>query len=185
MEVGNRRWTCVVVSLRGLHRRTGLRKCWCRQDAAREDSREQHPGTADRSTIQHYYCVSPVAQEGKKPTVIAFDEEGHRLFVGPGDPGKLIVLDSHSGKIVTSYPAAAMVDDLVYNGTSKRIYFAGTEFLDVFHQKDADHYDRIGHIPTSFRAKTGVLVPELNRYYLAVPHHGKQAAELRVYEVLP
>jgi hypothetical protein len=55
----------------------------------------------------------------------------------------------------------------------------------VFHQKDADHYDRVGHIATSFRAKTGVLVPELSRYYLAVPHHEKQIAELRVYEVSP
>ena len=127
----------------------------------------------------------PIAQEGKKPTAIAYDEQGHRLFVGPRDPGKLIVLDSDSGKIVASYPAAAMVDDMAYDDSSKRIYFAGTEFLDVFHENDADHYDRIGHIPTSFRAKTGVLVPELNRFYLAVPHHEKQTAELRVYEVLP
>ena len=127
----------------------------------------------------------PIAQEGKKPTAIAYDEQGHRLFVGPRDPGKLIVLDSDSGKIVASYPAAAMVDDMAYDDSNKRIYFAGTEFLDVFHQNDADHYDQIGHIPTSFRAKTGVLVPELNRFYLAVPHHEKQTAELRVYEVLP
>ena len=127
----------------------------------------------------------PIAQEGKKPTAIAYDEQGHRLFVGPRDPGKLIVLDSDSGKIVASYPAAAMVDDMAYDDSSKRIYFAGTEILDVFHENDADHYDRIGHIPTSFRAKTGVLVPELNRFYLAVPHHEKQTAELRVYEVLP
>ncbi len=127
----------------------------------------------------------PVAQEGKKPTTIAFDEDGHRLFIGPRDPGKLIVLNSDSGKIVASYPAAAMVDDMAYDNKSKRIYFAGTEFLDLFQQRDADHYDRVGHIPTSFRAKTGVLVPELGRYYLAVPHHEKQTAELRVYEVLP
>jgi hypothetical protein len=126
----------------------------------------------------------PILKEGKRPTAIAFDEARHRLFVGPREPGKLIVLDSDSGKIVTSYPAAAMVDDMAYDGKSKRIYFAGTEFLDVFHQTDADHYGRIGHISTSFRAKTGVLVPELSRYYLAVPHHGKQSAELRVYEVL-
>ena len=126
-----------------------------------------------------------VVQEGKNPTSMAFDESGHRLFLGTRVPGKLVVMDSDSGKIVTSYPAAAMVDDMAYDGGSKRIYFAGTEFLDVFQQKDADHYDRIGHIPTSFRAKTGVLVPELNRYYLAVPHHEKQIAELRVYEVLP
>lgn len=124
-----------------------------------------------------------VAQEGKNPTSMAFDESMHRLFFGTRVPGKLVVMDSESGKIVSAYPAAAMVDDMAFDGGSKRIYFAGTEFLDVFHQQDADHYDRIGHVPTSFRAKTGVLIPELKRYYLAVPHHEKQTAELRVYEV--
>jgi WD40 repeat protein len=127
----------------------------------------------------------PVAQEGKNPTAMAFDESGHRLFMGTRVPGKLVVMDSDSGKIVTSYPAAAMVDDMAYDGGGKRIYFAGSEFLDVFHQQDADHYHHIGHIATSFRAKTGVLVPELSRYYLAVPHHEKQTAELRIYEVSP
>jgi DNA-binding beta-propeller fold protein YncE len=126
-----------------------------------------------------------IAETGKNPTSMAFDEDAHRLFLGTRVPGKLVVLDSDSGKVVTSYPAAAMIDDLAYDSQSKRIYFAGTEFLDVFHEHDADHYDRIGHIATAFRAKTGVLVPELNRYYLAVPHHEKQTAELRVYEVLP
>ena len=115
---------------------------------------------------------------------MAFDEDGHRLFIGTRVPGKLVVMDSDSGKIVTSYPAAAMVDDMAFDAASKRIYFAGSEFFDVFLQKDADHYDRMGHIATSFRAKTGVLVPELSRYYLAVPHHEKQTAELRVYEVV-
>lgn len=126
-----------------------------------------------------------IADAGKNPTSIAFDESAHRLFLGTRAPGKLVVVDSDSGKVVTGYPAAAMVDDMAYDGPSKRIYFAGSEFLDVFQEKDADHYDRIGHIATSFRAKTGVLVPELNRYYLAVPHHEKQTAELRVYEVVP
>jgi DNA-binding beta-propeller fold protein YncE len=125
-----------------------------------------------------------IAETGKNPTSMSFDEDGHRLFLGTRVPGKLVVLDSDSGKVVTSYPAAAMIDDMAFDGASKRIYFAGTEFLDVFHETNADHYERIGHIATSFRAKTGVLVPELKRYYLAVPHHDKQVAELRVYEVL-
>jgi hypothetical protein len=94
-------------------------------------------------------------------------------------------VNSDSGKVVASMPAAAMVDDMAYDAQRKRLYFAGTLFLDVFQQSDADHYDQIGHIPTSFRAKTAILVPELNRFYLAVPHHEKQAAEIRVYNVLP
>jgi hypothetical protein len=127
----------------------------------------------------------PLAQEAKKPTAIALDESGHRLFVGTRDPGKLVVLDTASGKIVSSTPAAAMVDDMAYDSASKRIYFAGTLFLEVFLQRDADHYDRVGHVPTAFRAKTAILVPELNRYYLGVPHHENQTAEVRVYNVLP
>ena len=126
-----------------------------------------------------------VLAEAKKPTAIAFDEDGHRLFAGTRDPGKLIVMDSGSGKVMASLPAPAMVDDMAYDSARKRIYFAGTLFIDVFQQRDADHYDRIGHIPTAFRAKTGILIPELNRYYLAVPHHEMQVAEVRVYKVLP
>jgi len=123
--------------------------------------------------------------EAKKPTAIAFDEAGHRLFAGTRDPGKLIILDTDSGKVVSSLPAPAMVDDMAYDGDHKRIYFAGNEFIDVFQQHDPDHYDLIGHIPTSFRAKTAILIPELNRYYLAVPHHASRTAELRVYKVVP
>ncbi len=126
-----------------------------------------------------------VAQEGKKPTAIAFDEQGHRLFVGPRDPGKMVVLNSESGKVVASKPAAAMVDDMGYDSKNKRIYFAGSLFIDVFKQTDADNYEQIAHIPTAFRAKTAILLPELHRFYLAVPQHEKQSAELRVYNVLP
>jgi DNA-binding beta-propeller fold protein YncE len=127
----------------------------------------------------------PISEAGKKPTAIGIDENSRRLFLGTREPAKLVVLDTDSGKVVSSYPAAAMVDDMAYDSQHKRIYFAGTEFLDVFQQSDADHYERIGRIPTGFRAKTGILVPELNKYYLAVPHHEKQSAELRVYDVLP
>jgi len=126
-----------------------------------------------------------IATEGKKPTAIAFDEEAHRLFIGTRDPGKLIVLDSDSGKVVSSMPAAAMVDDMAYDPQRKRLFFAGTLFIDVFQQSDPDHYVQIGHVPTSFRAKTAILVPELNHFYLGVPHHKKQTAEIRVYNVLP
>ncbi len=126
----------------------------------------------------------PLGDAGKKPTAIAFNEDDHRLFVGPRDPGKLVVIDTTSGKVVTSMPAAAMVDDMAWDAKRKRVIFAGTMFTDVFQQKDPDHYQQISHISTAFRAKTGVLVPELNKFYLAVPHHEKQSAELRVYSVV-
>jgi DNA-binding beta-propeller fold protein YncE len=122
--------------------------------------------------------------EAKGLTTIAFDAANHRLYVGARQPAKLYVLDSDSGKVITSVPAPAMVDDMAFDPGQKRIYFAGTEFTDVFKVDDTDHLERIGHIPTAFRAKTAILVPELNRFYLAVPHHGAKPAAVRVYETV-
>jgi DNA-binding beta-propeller fold protein YncE len=117
-------------------------------------------------------------------TTISFDAANHRLYVGGRQPAKLYVLDSDSGKVITSVAAPAMVDDACFSSAQKRIYFAGTDFTDVFEIKDADHLERIGHIPTAFRAKTAILVPELNRYYVAIPHHGTKSAAISVYETL-
>jgi hypothetical protein len=97
----------------------------------------------------------------------------------------LVVLDSDSGKVIADLPAVGLVDDMAYDAKNKRIYLAGDGFVDVFEQKDTDHYSLLAHVPGSFRAKTAILVPELNRYYLAVPHHDGKEAEVRVYDVQP
>jgi DNA-binding beta-propeller fold protein YncE len=127
----------------------------------------------------------PLPAGDKLNVAMAFDEANHRLFVVTRNPGKLIVLNSDSGKAVTSLPAVDMVDDLSYDPHQKRLYLAGNGSLDVFEQKDPDHYALLAKIPGAFRAKTGTLVPELNRYYLAVPHHENKEAEVRVYEIQP
>lgn len=124
----------------------------------------------------------PLPAGDKLNVAMAFDEANHRLFVVTRKPGKLIVLNSDTGKVVTSLDAVGMVDDMSYDAQRKRIYLAGDGSVDVFAQKDADTYSLLAKVPGSFRAKTGILVPELNRYYLAVPHHDKQEAEVRVYE---
>jgi DNA-binding beta-propeller fold protein YncE len=127
----------------------------------------------------------PLPAGDKSNVAMAFDEADHRLFVVTRTPGKLIVLNSDTGKVVASVAAVGMVDDMAYDTKQKRIYVAGDQFVDVFNQKDADHYALLGRVPGSFRAKTGILVPELTRYYLAVPHHENQGAEVRVYDVQP
>jgi hypothetical protein len=127
----------------------------------------------------------PLPAGDTQNVAMALDETNHRLFVVTRKPGKLIVLNSDSGKVIADLPAVGFVDDMSYDAKQKRLYLAGDQFVDVFEQKDPDHYALLAKIPGSFRAKTGILVPELNRYYLAVPHHEKKDAEVRVYEVQP
>jgi DNA-binding beta-propeller fold protein YncE len=126
----------------------------------------------------------PTGQVAKHLIAMSFDEAGHRLFVSTRTPGKLIVLDTDSGKVVTSLPCVSDNDDMAYDSASKRIYISGSGFVDVYQQKDADHYDQIAHLATAFKARTSILVPELKKYYLAVPHRGTTAAAVRVYDVV-
>jgi YVTN family beta-propeller protein len=141
-------------------------------------------GVLDRSKSA-LSATWPLPPGDKVNVAMAFDETGHRLLISTRNPGKLVVLNSDSGKVIADLPAVGMVDDMAYDAKTKRIYLAGDGFVDVFEQKDPDHYSLLAHVPGSFRAKTAILVPELNRYYLAVPHHDGKEAEVRVYDVQP
>ena len=52
----------------------------------------------------------------------------------------------------------------------------------VFQEPDANHFARVAHIATAAGARTSLFVPEQARLYLAVPHRGRQKAEVRIYE---
>ncbi|HEX4165172.1 MAG TPA: YncE family protein [Bryobacteraceae bacterium] len=116
---------------------------------------------------------------GPEPHAVALDPDNHRLFVGSRvkrshiyKPGKMVVMDSENGKVIEATRTEGGVDEVVFEPASKRIYYTGTTgFVDVFKQISADKYERLGLIATGAIAKTSLLVPELNRFYAAVPKH--------------
>jgi DNA-binding beta-propeller fold protein YncE len=116
-------------------------------------------------------------------TPLAYDGVNHRVFVAGRKPPSLVVLDSESGKIIATLPTAEMTDDMAFDPASKRIYVACNDFAVVYLQKDADHYEELGRVPTGFRAKTNILVPQLKRYYVAAPRHENEMAGVKVFEI--
>lgn len=131
-----------------------------------------------RAVVAHW----PVTQAAANYSM-AFDEAHHRLFIGCRQPARVLVLDTDTGKIVTEVECAGDTDDVFYDGKTKHIYVSGGEgFISVFAQLDADKYQPVAKIPTAAGARTSLFVPALGRLYLAVPHRGKQSAEVRVYE---
>ena len=56
---------------------------------------------------------------------MALDAANHRLFIGSRNPAKLVVLDTDTGKIVTSVEGVGHTDDLWYDGAQKCIYMSG------------------------------------------------------------
>jgi DNA-binding beta-propeller fold protein YncE len=118
----------------------------------------------------------------KVNVAMALDEENQRLFVACRT-GVISVLDTQSGKEVTALPITKGVDDLTYDAASKRVYAACDGAVDVYKQTSPDTYKSLGKVPTGPVGRTARLVPEINRYFVAVPQHGTTNAEVLVFEV--
>src|ERR1700730_15926368 len=118
----------------------------------------------------------------KGPVAMGFDESNQRLFVACRS-GDIVVLNTETGREVTVLPMTKGVDDLTYDASKRRIYAAGDGSVDVYEQTDRDNYKLAGKVPTGPVGRTARLVPELNRYFVAVPQHGTTSAEILVFEV--
>jgi DNA-binding beta-propeller fold protein YncE len=120
---------------------------------------------------------------------MALDEAHHRLFVGCWTPPRLLVFDTETGKEVASSEignkgaTTGNTDDIFYDSSRSRVYVLnGLGSIDVFQQKDPDHYDRIASYPTPPGTRTGFFVPEWGKLFAAVLKQGEQNAEIRVYQ---
>src|SRR6266480_3325262 len=115
---------------------------------------------------------------------MALDEANHRLFVGCRIPSKLIVLNTESGDVVAKIDIAGDPDDVFYDSKRHRIYaICGAGKIDIIEQTDPSNYKASSKIETADGARTGLFVPERDTLFVAVPHRGSQAAEIRCYQV--
>jgi DNA-binding beta-propeller fold protein YncE len=119
----------------------------------------------------------------KNNVAMALDETHHRLFVACRT-SQIAVLDTQTGKEVTSFPITKGVDDITYDAVSKRVYAACDGAVDVYEQLGPDTYKLLGNVPTGPMGRTARLVPEWKRYLVAVPQHDTTNAKVLVFDVL-
>ena len=116
---------------------------------------------------------------GPQPHTANIDALHHRLFLGSRlggghtvEPGKLVIMNTETGKLIQVLDAPGGGDEIFFDAPTSRIYFSGSAGnLAVFHEDDADHFRLLGKVPTGAIAKSGIWIPELKRYYAAVPKH--------------
>ena len=115
---------------------------------------------------------------------MALDEANHRLFVGCRLPSKLIVLNTESGDVVAKIDISGDPDDVFYDSKRHRIYaICGAGKIDIVEQTDPNNYKPSTKVDTADGARTGLLVPERDTLFVAVPHRGSQQAEIRCYAI--
>lgn len=115
---------------------------------------------------------------------MALDDADHRLFVGCRIPPTMQVIDTETGKLITSVDIPATSDDMFYDAARKRIYVLGGQgYVDVIAQKDPNHYTRIAQVRAEVGSRTGLFVPELNELFVAISQSADQLPELLVFEL--
>jgi YVTN family beta-propeller protein len=115
---------------------------------------------------------------------MALDEPNHRLFVGCRQPARLVIFDTQIGNSVADLAISGDTDDLFYDPKPNCIYIScGEGFIDVVAQPVPHKYERVHRIPTRAGARTSFFSADRGEFYLAVPEHGSDSAELRIYSV--
>jgi DNA-binding beta-propeller fold protein YncE len=120
-----------------------------------------------------------------KNVAMALDTGGHRLFVACRS-GKIVVLDSRTGKELQTLDIGNGIDDLIFDPATRRIYAStggGMGSTAVYEEQDPDHYKLLAEIATAPGAKNEVLVPQLARYFTVIPPRQNVGGFVYVYQV--
>jgi WD40 repeat protein len=115
---------------------------------------------------------------------MALDEINHRLFVGCRHPAKLLIIDTQTGKTISSFAIDSDTDDIFYNHTTKEVYIScGGGYINVFKQTDANTYTADGKVSTHSGARTSLFIPDLNQLIVASPLNFSSNASLLIYSI--
>jgi DNA-binding beta-propeller fold protein YncE len=112
----------------------------------------------------------------QEPSGLAFDVAHKRLFAGCNNR-MMAVVDSGSGKVVTTIPIGDGVDANAYDpGTGFVFASCGEGTLTVAHQDSPDKYTVVENAPTQKGARTMTLDPKTHTVYLVTAGFGPPPA---------
>jgi len=119
--------------------------------------------------VEQRWPAAPCAS----PSSMAIDRANHRLFVGCRSH-VMAVLDTDSGKVITTLPIGDHVDASAFDPETKLVFNSnGDGTLTIIHQDSPDKYSVIDNVKTLLRAKTMALDPKTHRVFLSAAEDGQ------------
>jgi hypothetical protein len=115
---------------------------------------------------------------------ITLDPAQPRLFTVFRKPARLVAYATADGKTLADVAVCGDADDVFFDAKRQRIYVVcGEGFVEVF--DSTGKLKRVGRVPTSEGARTGLFLPALDRLVVAARAHGKEPATLWVFAPEP
>jgi len=118
----------------------------------------------------------PIAP-GEGPSAMAIDIANHRLFLGCGNK-LMVVMDSESGKVVTTVPIGDGVDAVAYDPGTK-LAFASTRDgnVTIAREETPDKLTVVQTLATAVGSKTMALDRRTHNIYLGAANYEAPAAQ--------
>ena len=143
----------------------------------------------DKKTLTEIaeWPVTPAEQNA----MIALDEANHRAYVVcranlQGQPaGTVVVMDTDSGKVLSSAGAPAKADDVLFDAAAHRLYVPGGQgYIGVYDTSDRNTIKPLGKVTSAPGAKTGIILPDMKELILAAsPGETKTMAKVLIYRI--
>ncbi|MBL7761574.1 MAG: YncE family protein [Sediminibacterium sp.] len=112
------------------------------------------------------------------------DSANHRLVIGCRRPARLLVVDTETGKTISSVETDNDVDDIFCDPKTGNLYLScGGGNIDVFKRLSNDNYQLSEKIVSKSGARTSLWIPQLNRLVVASPKNIITGSTLLVYAV--
>ena len=109
----------------------------------------------------------------QSPSSMAIDRPHHRLFIGCRSK-VMAVMDTDTGKIITSLPIGDHVDATAFDAERKLIFNSNGEgTITVIRQETPDKYSVVESVKTASRAKTMALDPKTHQLFLSTMESGQ------------
>jgi YVTN family beta-propeller protein len=110
----------------------------------------------------------PIAP-GEGASGMAFDVKNHRLFLGCGGSKLMVMMDSESGKVITSVPIGDGVDANSFDPATQLAFAScgGNGTVTIAHEDSPDKLTVVQTLTTERGARTMTIDPKTHKIYLA------------------
>jgi len=132
-------------------------------------------------TVKNTWPLAPCGT----PTGMAIDNKHGLLFVGCRSK-VMAVMDTHTGKVVTTLPIGAGVDAVAFDESNGTIFNSnGDGTMTVIHQDATDKYSVVENAETERYAKTLTFDPKTHKIFLSVAKRGEAPAGKKGGAIVP
>ena len=150
------------------------------------DNLEDKNEVAVIDTKSHQVVTNWPIAPGEEASGMAIDLKKHRLFLGCGGSKTMVMMDSTSGKVITSVPIGDGVDANAFDpGTGFAFASCGDGTTTIAHEDSPDKLTVVQTLATQRGSRTIALDPKTHKIYLAAAKFEAPAEGQRRGKMVP